>query len=66
MPEFLLHFPTLVRLLEEQGLELVFKKSFAEYSSEKLAKGEGRHLIGKMKGLEGWPGGEKVRNHLHV
>nr|CAD7403590.1 unnamed protein product [Timema cristinae] len=49
-PEFLVHFPTLERLAEKFGLELVFKKSFKDYYLQ--CKEEGRSLLGKMQALE--------------
>nr|CAD7206504.1 unnamed protein product [Timema douglasi] len=52
-PEFLVHFPTLERLAEKFGLELVFKKSFMDYYLQ--CKEEGRSLLGKMQALETYP-----------
>ncbi|CAG2058100.1 unnamed protein product, partial [Timema podura] len=52
-PEFLVHFPTLERLAEKFGLELVFKKSFKDYYLQ--FKEEGRSLLGKMQALETYP-----------
>ncbi|KAJ9596552.1 hypothetical protein L9F63_012424, partial [Diploptera punctata] len=53
-PEFLVHFPTLVKTSFIQfGLKLVTKDRFQDYY-EKL-KEEGRSLLGKMQALETYP-----------
>ncbi|KAJ4442161.1 hypothetical protein ANN_12027, partial [Periplaneta americana] len=52
-PEFLVHFPTLVKLAEKFGLQLVLKERFHDYY-EKM-KEEGRSLLGKMQALETYP-----------
>ena len=52
-PEFLVHFPTLVKLAKRFGLELVEKCTFEEYYNEMIDSGKG--LIEKMQGLEAYP-----------
>lgn len=52
-PEFLVHFPTLVKLAEKYGLQLVAKERFNGYY-EKVRE-EGRSLLGKMQALETYP-----------
>lgn len=52
-PEFLVHFPTLTKLAEKFGLQLVAKERFQEYY--KSQKAEGRSLLGKMQALETYP-----------
>ncbi|XP_063216085.1 mRNA cap guanine-N7 methyltransferase isoform X2 [Bacillus rossius redtenbacheri] len=52
-PEFLVHFPTLIKLAEKFGLRLVFKKKFSEYYKQQQE--EGRSLLGKMQALETYP-----------
>ncbi|KAF2903708.1 hypothetical protein ILUMI_02465 [Ignelater luminosus] len=52
-PEFLVHFPTLIKLAKKYGLRLVRKEKFYEFY--KRMNSEGRHLMGNMKGLEAYP-----------
>ncbi|XP_039958425.1 mRNA cap guanine-N7 methyltransferase [Bactrocera neohumeralis] len=49
-PEFLVHFPTLVKLCRKHGLKLERKATFADYYKESLDKG--RSLLQRMNGLE--------------
>ncbi|KAH8375728.1 hypothetical protein KR093_003144 [Drosophila rubida] len=49
-PEFLVHFPTLVKLGRKYGLQLVRRSTFAEYYKETLP--QGRQLLQRMYGLE--------------
>lgn len=49
-PEFLVHFPTLVKLAAKYDLELVKRQSFGDYYKEMIE--QGKDLIEKMKGLE--------------
>ncbi|XP_030377606.1 mRNA cap guanine-N7 methyltransferase [Scaptodrosophila lebanonensis] len=49
-PEFLVHFPTLVKLCRKYGLQLVRRTTFADYYAETLA--QGRQLLQRMSGLE--------------
>lgn len=49
-PEFLVHFPTLVKLARRHGLQLVRRSTFAEYFKETMLKG--RQLLQRMSGLE--------------
>ncbi|XP_046399015.1 mRNA cap guanine-N7 methyltransferase [Ischnura elegans] len=52
-PEFLVHFPTFVRLAERHGLKLVSKQSFAEIYKENCTSS--RFLLQKMTALETYP-----------
>ncbi|XP_061166649.1 mRNA cap guanine-N7 methyltransferase-like [Saccostrea echinata] len=54
-PEFLVYFPVLEKLAEDYGMKLVYKKTFADYFSENVEKGEYRNLLNKMQGLETYP-----------
>lgn len=49
-PEFLVHFPTLVKLGRKYGLQLLKRSTFADYYKENLH--HGRHLLQRMSGLE--------------
>lgn len=49
-PEFLVHFPTLVKLAEQYDLTLVKRQSFVEFYQENIGRGKG--LMEKMRGLE--------------
>ncbi|XP_067640895.1 mRNA cap guanine-N7 methyltransferase [Eurosta solidaginis] len=49
-PEFLVHFPTLIKLCRKHGLKLERKSSFADYYKESVDKG--RLLLQRMNGLE--------------
>ncbi|BFF93248.1 mRNA cap guanine-N7 methyltransferase [Drosophila madeirensis] len=49
-PEFLVHFPTLVKLGRKYGLKLVRRTTFADYYKEVLPRG--RNLLQRMSGLE--------------
>ncbi|KAH8283674.1 hypothetical protein KR018_011654 [Drosophila ironensis] len=49
-PEFLVHFPTLVKLGRKYGLQLLRRSTFADYYSEILP--HGRQLLQRMSGLE--------------
>lgn len=49
-PEFLVHFPTLVKLGRKHGLNLIRRSTFAEYYKETLS--QGRQLLQRMSGLE--------------
>ncbi|XP_067002666.1 mRNA cap guanine-N7 methyltransferase [Anabrus simplex] len=52
-PEFLVHFPTLIKLAEKFGLQLVACERFQEFFDRQ--KEEGRSLLGKMQALETYP-----------
>lgn len=52
-PEFLVHFPTFVKLAEKYGLKLVAKERFGEFYSRH--KPEGKSLLQKMQALETYP-----------
>ena len=49
-PEFLVHFPTLVKLASRHGLKLVLRERFEDFFER--WKDEGRSLLGKMQCLE--------------
>ncbi|OMJ29389.1 mRNA cap guanine-N7 methyltransferase [Smittium culicis] len=51
-PEYLVHFPTLVSLSKEYGLELLFKKGFHEFYIENLLKGQFKELLFVMKVID--------------
>ena len=55
-PEFLVHFPTLVRLAERYGLMMIGKQRFQNYYQAKAATPEGRQLLERMRALEAVPG----------
>lgn len=52
-PEFLVHFPTFVKLAKRYGLKLVKKEKFSEFYER--MKMEGRTLMGNMRALEAYP-----------
>ncbi|XP_043474027.1 mRNA cap guanine-N7 methyltransferase isoform X2 [Leptopilina heterotoma] len=52
-PEFLVHLPTLIKLGEKFGLELVLYERFEEFFER--MKNEGKSLLGKMQALETYP-----------
>lgn len=52
-PEFLIHFPTFVRLALRHGLKLVRKEKF--YDFYERMKDEGSSLLTNMKSLETYP-----------
>ncbi|XP_064641319.1 mRNA cap guanine-N7 methyltransferase-like [Lineus longissimus] len=54
-PEFLVHFPTFVKLAKKHGMNLLYKKTFAEYVAENSKKSDSRSLLGKMQALEPYP-----------
>ncbi|KAL3860394.1 hypothetical protein ACJMK2_010519 [Sinanodonta woodiana] len=54
-PEFLVFFPVLIKLAEEYGMKLCFKKTFAEYFNEQIKNPEHRSLLGRMQALEPYP-----------
>ncbi|XP_055844132.1 mRNA cap guanine-N7 methyltransferase [Episyrphus balteatus] len=51
-PEFLVHFPTLVKLCRKHGLQLARKSTFAEYYKEFFD--EGRSLLERMQALQSY------------
>jgi len=55
-PEFLVHFPTLVRLAERFGLMMIGKQRFQNYYQAKAGTPEGRQLLERMRALEAVPG----------
>lgn len=52
-PEFLVHFPTLVKLAKKFGLKLVRQEKFYDYYER--VKNEGQQLMINMRGLEVYP-----------
>ncbi|XP_056646650.1 mRNA cap guanine-N7 methyltransferase [Diorhabda sublineata] len=52
-PEFLVHFPTLVKLAKRFGLKLVKAEKFHDYFQR--WKDEGRHLLSNMRSLQIYP-----------
>lgn len=52
-PEFLIHFPTLVKLARKYGLKFIAKEKFYEYYER--MKGEGKQLMTTMNSLETYP-----------
>ncbi|VDK17774.1 unnamed protein product [Anisakis simplex] len=61
-PEYLVHFPVIVfRLLNECGMELIYKKRFPDAIDYYLGMQEGRGLMGRMQALEPYPPFEGVR-----
>lgn len=52
-PEFLVHFPTLVKLAKKFGLKLVKKEKFYEFYER--MKSDGNRLLMQMKSLETFP-----------
>ncbi|XP_055681660.1 mRNA cap guanine-N7 methyltransferase [Lutzomyia longipalpis] len=52
-PEFLVHFPTLVKLARKFGLELTMRERFGDFYQRMIPRGRG--LIEKMQGLETYP-----------
>ena len=67
-PEFLVHFPTFVKLAEKHGLLMVGKERFQNYFSKKAKTDEGLKLLNRMNALETYPnpklvGGENQYDH---
>nr|XP_023028940.1 mRNA cap guanine-N7 methyltransferase [Leptinotarsa decemlineata] len=52
-PEFLVHFPTLVKLAKKFGLKFVRREKFHEFFER--MKNEGRYLMNTMRALETFP-----------
>lgn len=52
-PEFLVHFPTLIKLAKKYGLKLVRSEKFYDFYERMHV--EGQQLMGNMKGLETFP-----------
>lgn len=52
-PEFLVHFPTLIKVAKKFGLKLIKKEKFLEFFER--MKDEGRQLLYNMKSLEAYP-----------
>ncbi|XP_059478329.1 mRNA cap guanine-N7 methyltransferase [Neocloeon triangulifer] len=56
-PEFLVHFPTLVKLADKHGLKLVEKMTFPEFYDK--THQDGRFLLQKINALETYPPGSE-------
>ena len=54
-PEFLVHFPTLVRLAERHGLMMIGKQRFQNFFQAKKDAQDGRMLLSRMNALETFP-----------
>lgn len=52
-PEFLVHFPTLIKLAARAGLKFVHRERFSDYYER--MKYEGKFLLKKMQALETYP-----------
>jgi mRNA (guanine-N7-)-methyltransferase len=52
-PEFLVHFPTLVKLAEKHDLKLVEKMTFPEFYDK--THNDGRFLLQKINAMESYP-----------
>lgn len=70
-PEFLVHFPTLVKLAKKFGLKLVRKEKFYDYYGR--MKKEGQQLLMNMRSLEAYPpfdinmlSGTEVNDYAHA
>lgn len=55
VPEFLVHFPTFVKLAEKFGLKLVYVKRFDQIYEEKKNEFKFQRLLKKMSALEIYP-----------
>uniref|UniRef100_A0A915HPT7 mRNA cap guanine-N(7) methyltransferase n=1 Tax=Romanomermis culicivorax TaxID=13658 RepID=A0A915HPT7_ROMCU len=53
LPEYLIYFPLLIKLLERFDMEFVYLKTFPELVKEKLPAEKG--LLARMQGLEPYP-----------
>jgi len=54
-PEFLVHFPTFVKLAEKYGLMMVGKERFQNYFQKKVKGEEHKNLLNRMNALETYP-----------
>jgi len=54
-PEFLVHFPTLVKLADRFGLMMIGKQRFQNYFQQRKDQAEGSKLLCKMNALETFP-----------
>jgi len=59
-PEFLVHFPTLVRLAEQHGLMMIGKQRFQNFFNAKKDAQDGRMLLSRMNALETFPSRKTV------
>ena len=54
-PEFLVHFPTFIKIAERYGLMMVGKERFQNYFQKKVKGQEHKSLLTKMNALESYP-----------
>ncbi|XP_026469214.1 mRNA cap guanine-N7 methyltransferase-like [Ctenocephalides felis] len=54
-PEFLVHFPTLVKLAKKYGLELESKETFEELFERVSPSNNGAYMLTKIQALETYP-----------
>ena len=59
-PEFLVHFPTFVKLTERFGLIMVGKERFGNYFNKKAKGDESLKLLNRMNALETYPNNKLV------
>lgn len=55
VPEFMVYFPLLCRMLEKLGMRLIMKSRFSEFFEEKVKDERHRSLLQKMSALEPFP-----------
>uniref|UniRef100_A0A8C6U3G2 mRNA cap guanine-N(7) methyltransferase n=1 Tax=Neogobius melanostomus TaxID=47308 RepID=A0A8C6U3G2_9GOBI len=55
VPEFMVYFPLMCRMLEKLGMRLIMKSRFSEFFEEKLKDERHRSLLQKMGALEAFP-----------
>lgn len=58
VPEFIVYFPLMCRMLEKLGMRLVLKRRFSEFFEEKVKDERHRGLLQKMGALEPFPAGD--------
>lgn len=54
-PEFLVHFPTMVKLAEKYGLMMIGKQRFQNYFQQRRDLKDSGKLLSKMNALEAYP-----------
>jgi len=59
-PEFLVHFPTLVKLAEKFGLMMIGKQRFQRYFQQRKDQVESVKLLNRMNALETFPSHRQV------
>lgn len=55
VPEFMVYFPLMCRMLEKLGMRLIMKRRFSEFFVEKVKDDRHRSLLQKMGALEPFP-----------